>query len=75
MLRSLFSLLFGCSHARTSFPRTEPRISAVDGRTRNETHVTCLTCGKELLYDWRKMEIDDSEGLHLPGWLRRVMKR
>jgi hypothetical protein len=49
MLRYLFAFLFGCSHKRTSFPMT-----VETGRT----YVTCFDCGKELPYDWSKMEIE-----------------
>ena len=45
----ILSRLFGCSHARTTFP-----LTLVRGR---KPHVTCLACGKEFDYDWSEMRI------------------
>lgn len=41
----LLEVLFGCSHKRTTFPRTRA------GRT----YIVCLTCGKECEYSWQEM--------------------
>jgi hypothetical protein len=50
MLQSLFNVLFGCSHTRTTFPLTP-------ARQRIGTYVSCLDCGKEFSYDWKSMQI------------------
>jgi len=58
MMRKLLDILFGCSHANYSFPRTAKAIqrrseaAAVTG-----TYVVCLDCGKEFPYDWQEMKI------------------
>lgn len=38
---------FGCQHSKLSWPLTLKR----------RTYVVCLSCGKEFLYDWERMEI------------------
>jgi len=43
----LASYVFGCRHARYSFPQT----------VRGKTTVACLECGKELRYDWQNMRV------------------
>jgi RNase P subunit RPR2 len=62
MPRSLFKLLFGCAHKRTTFPV----------KRSSQTHVTCLDCGEELVYDWNRMEIEDggNRGRGLLHWLQ-----
>jgi RNA polymerase-binding transcription factor DksA len=54
---SLLQDIFGCSHRNTTFPLTPLHHSR---RTTNElearTYVACLECGKEIPYDWDKME-------------------
>jgi hypothetical protein len=50
MLRNLITAVFGCSHERTTFPRT-PK----PGSSSTETYVTCLNCGKNFEYDWKEM--------------------
>lgn len=46
----LLDWLFGCEHARCTFPITvkEPM---------RKTYVVCLECGKEFRYDWQQMRI------------------
>ena len=58
MVARFFDALFGCWHARYSFPLTvrggsrRNRAAALTG-----TYVVCLDCGKELPYDWQEMRI------------------
>jgi hypothetical protein len=75
-LMSLFRLLFGCSHSRTTFPTTRVGMSP-DGKMRSQTRVTCLNCGEELPYDWQKMEIEGggTRGRGLFRWLRNRSER
>lgn len=51
----LVDWLFGCSHRRTTFPRT-PR-AAPGNAEKAETYVACLQCGRHLSYDWDAMRI------------------
>jgi hypothetical protein len=39
--------LFGCSHKRCTWPQTDRRTK--------QTTVTCLSCGRGFLYDFREM--------------------
>ena len=62
LLLNLVEVCFGCSHAKTSFPR-----SRVNG---SQYYVVCLDCGKEFDYDWQEMKIVAAiSGRHLrqPG--------
>jgi exosome complex RNA-binding protein Csl4 len=43
---NFLSYLFGCSHSNYSFPITRKKIM----------YCTCLDCGQELKYDWKKMK-------------------
>lgn len=53
-LKELFIKLFlQCKHKRTSFPQAPKGGFGYIVLT----HVTCLDCGKEMKYDWEKMEI------------------
>ncbi len=58
MISKLLDAVFGCRHARYSFPIT---VRAGSRRTpatqRTGTYVACLDCGKEFRYDWREMRI------------------
>jgi hypothetical protein len=56
MLAILRSLLFGCAHARTTFPMTLMAGLHLTSRT----YVTCLHCGKEFKYDWATMRMGGS---------------
>ena len=51
--------LSGCSHRRKSFPFTPRSIVSAkqQARTRAETYVVCLDCGRQLAYDWTRMRI------------------
>ena len=58
MLSKFIDALFGCRHARYSFPitvRAGSRSSAANQRT--GTYVACLDCGREFRYDWQEMKI------------------
>jgi len=55
---SIGDVLFGCSHARTSFPRScKPRLNHSEMVQQAETYVVCLDCGKEFAYDWEEMRV------------------
>ena len=58
MIAELFDAVFGCRHARYSFPVTirgrsrRPQAAALTG-----TYVACLDCGREFPYDWQEMKV------------------
>ena len=62
VLSKLIDALFGCRHARYSFPIT---VRAGSRRTptarRTGTYVACLDCGREFRYDWHAMKIVGSQ--------------
>ena len=62
MFSKLMDAMFGCRHARYSFPIT---IRSGSGRAavarRTGTYVACLDCGKEFRYDWQEMKIVGSQ--------------
>ena len=65
MIGKLVDVLFGCKHARYSFPVTvrrakaRPQAAALPG-----TYVVCLDCGKEFAYDWQQMKVITSPASH-----------
>ncbi len=62
MFSKLFDAIFGCRHARYSFPitvRAGSRRNPTAQRT--GTYVACLDCGKEFRYDWHEMRIVGSQ--------------
>lgn len=65
MIGKLVDVLFGCKHARYSFPVTirrakrRPQAAALTG-----TYVVCLDCGKEFAYDWQQMKVITSYERH-----------
>lgn len=65
MIGKLVDVLFGCKHARYSFPVTirrakrRPQAAALTG-----TYVVCLDCGKEFAYDWQQMKVITSYQRH-----------
>jgi hypothetical protein len=62
MLSKLMDAMFGCRHARYSFPITVRAGSARASRAqRTGTYVACLDCGKEFRYDWQEMKIVGSQ--------------
>jgi hypothetical protein len=62
MIAKLLDAVFGCRHARYSFPIT---VRAGSRRApqaqRTGTYVVCLDCGKEFRYDWHEMKIMGSQ--------------
>jgi hypothetical protein len=63
MFADVFDILFGCWHARYSFPITAKkgtRSSSPAARITG-TYVVCLDCGKEFPYDWEKMKVITGE--------------
>jgi len=66
MFAKLVDVLFGCRHARYSFPVTlrgaKARRSEVAALT--GTYVACLNCGKEFAYDWQEMKVITSPERH-----------
>lgn len=62
MLLKLVDAVFGCRHARYSFPITVRSGSRRAQTTqRPGTYVACLDCGKEFRYDWQEMKIAGSQ--------------
>ena len=62
MFSKLVDAVFGCRHARYSFPitvRAGARHNSVAQRA--GTYVACLDCGKEFRYDWHEMKIVGSQ--------------
>jgi RNase P subunit RPR2 len=58
MLTQLVDAMFGCRHARYSFPLTVRAGARRDSAVRRTgTYVTCLDCGREFRYDWQQMKI------------------
>ncbi|MGD0214827.1 MAG: hypothetical protein ABSB87_16490 [Terriglobales bacterium] len=63
MLSKLMDAVFGCRHARYSFPITVRAGSRRNPKAqRTGTYVACLDCGKEFRYDWQEMKIVGSQG-------------
>src|ERR1700689_4714474 len=64
ILTKLMDAMFGCRHARYSFPIT---VRAGSRRhpaaQRTGTYVACLDCGREFRYDWQEMKIIGSQGV------------
>ena len=62
MFSKLMDAMFGCRHARYSFPITV-RVGSRRTQTaqRTGTYVACLDCGKEFGYDWHEMKIVESQ--------------
>lgn len=58
MFTKMMDAVFGCRHARYSFPLT---IRANSHRAANAsrigTYVVCLDCGREFAYDWQQMRV------------------
>ena len=64
MIARFVDALFGCRHARYSFPVTargarRPQAAALTG-----TYVACLDCGREFPYDWNEMKVITSPERH-----------
>jgi hypothetical protein len=60
MRQPLLPALFGCLHRNTTFPLTPIRrvrnASSPVTVTKAQTYIACLDCGRELPYDWDKMQ-------------------
>jgi hypothetical protein len=68
MFQSILSLLFSCSHRRTTFPQTAGRRDgALKLPAGARTYVVCLDCGKELAYDWSAMRVASTVTPRLPA--------
>ena len=62
MLSKMMDAVFGCRHARYSFPITVRAGSRSNPKAqRTGTYVACLDCGKEFRYDWQEMKIVGSQ--------------
>ncbi len=61
MFSKLWDAMFGCRHARYTFPITVRAGSRRTSAQRTGTYVACLDCGKEFRYDWREMRIVGSQ--------------
>ena len=61
MFSKLMDAMFGCRHARYSFPLTVRAGSNRMTTQRTGTYVACLDCGKEFRYDWQEMKIVGSQ--------------
>lgn len=72
--RTVFDILFGCSHKHLSFPITvRGRLRRSPAASVTGTYVICLDCGHEFPYDWQQMrvlnerEITDRSGAQHPA--------
>lgn len=45
----------GCRHSRWSFPMVTGENAADHAPATALPHVTCLECGREFWYDWKRM--------------------
>lgn len=54
-MNSLLDFLFGCAHARITFPMTP--VNRKTRRPAGETYIVCLECGAEFTYDWDEMRV------------------
>ncbi len=62
MISKIMDAMFGCRHARYSFPITVRAGSRRNPTTQlTGTYVACLDCGKEFPYDWHAMRIVGSQ--------------
>jgi hypothetical protein len=62
MLSKLMDAMFGCRHARYSFPLTmRAGVRRSQAVSRTGTYVVCLDCGRELGYDWHEMKVVGSQ--------------
>jgi hypothetical protein len=65
MISRLMDAMFGCWHARYSFPMTVRGGSRRNPASpRVGTYVVCLDCGKELAYDWTQMKVVSKGSRH-----------
>ena len=57
MFSRILDVLFGCTHNRYSFPITLKKGVRSRAAFPTGTYVVCLSCGKEMPYDWKQMKI------------------
>jgi hypothetical protein len=57
MMAKLLDAMFGCRHARYSFPVTVRGIARPQAGALTGTYVACLDCGREFPYDWQEMKV------------------
>ena len=61
MFSKMMDAVFGCRHARYSFPITMRAGSRrATSAARMGTYVVCLDCGREFSYDWQEMRVAES---------------
>ena len=65
MLQAVLNTLFGCSHRKTTFPRTVQRKTGLNAP--RSTYVVCLLCGAEFGYDWQTMRIQKPLNMRTPA--------
>ena len=64
MINFIASLLFECSHRKTTFPQTPVRNAGA--------YVACLECGKEFPYNWAEMRIERPDRSTLALWSQQL---
>jgi hypothetical protein len=64
MIVKLIDALFGCRHARYSFPVTMRGTGRPQAALLTGTYVSCLECGREFPYDWHEMKVITSPERH-----------
>jgi len=64
MLQACVEFLLGCQHKRLSFPVVGQEDRDRDG-INAQPHVTCLDCGREFWYDWKRMKQTAERPRHL----------
>jgi len=58
MFSKMMDAVFGCRHARYSFPLTiRANSRRATSASRIGTYVVCLDCGREFAYDWQEMRV------------------
>lgn len=55
MFQSCVEFFLGCQHKHLSFPVVSQEDRERDG-AQAQPHVTCLDCGREFWYDWKRMK-------------------
>ena len=61
MFSKMMDAVFGCRHARYSFPLTiRANSRRATSASRIGTYVVCLDCGREFAYDWQAMKVVDT---------------
>lgn len=60
MLNRLLSLLFACRHSRVSWPQSPRR-----GQPPGPVTVSCLDCGRRMVYPWRELMEDEPRAKYI----------